>query len=161
MNPVICGSCQISNGISRFRFFLAQCVFMVNITTKMDLENSPSLKLTANTNTPWNDEYNLPNHYFSGARMLVLGSVIFAHIGHHECMYPKKIYKGCPFPWLQKEFLWNFSIFVCHTQRFLGGGFVMIFYFHPYLGKMNPFWQAYFSNGWVGKTHQLVDLSGI
>ena len=22
-----------------------------------------------------------------------------------------------------------------------------IFYFHPYLGKMNPFWPAYFSNG--------------
>ena len=23
-----------------------------------------------------------------------------------------------------------------------------IFYFHPYLGKMNPIWQAYFSRGW-------------
>ena len=29
----------------------------------------------------------------------------------------------------------------------LGGGNSNIFYFHPYLGKMNPFWRAYFSNG--------------
>ena len=29
----------------------------------------------------------------------------------------------------------------------LGGGNSNIFYFHPYLGKMNPFWQAYFSDG--------------
>ena len=31
--------------------------------------------------------------------------------------------------------------------RNLGGGNSNIFYFHPYLGKMNPFWRAYFSNG--------------
>ena len=28
-----------------------------------------------------------------------------------------------------------------------------IWYFHPYLGKMNPFWRAYFSDGLV-KNHQ-------
>ena len=31
-----------------------------------------------------------------------------------------------------------------------------IFYFHPFLGKMNPFWRAYFSDGWFN--HQLVGL---
>ena len=30
--------------------------------------------------------------------------------------------------------------------KLLGGGF-KYFFFHSYLGKMNPFWQAYFSNG--------------
>ena len=29
----------------------------------------------------------------------------------------------------------------------LGGGNSNIFYVHPYLGKMNPFWRSYFSNG--------------
>ena len=30
---------------------------------------------------------------------------------------------------------------------FLGGGNSNMFYFQPYLGKTNPFWRAYFSNG--------------
>ena len=29
----------------------------------------------------------------------------------------------------------------------LGGGF-KYFYFHPYLGKMNPFWPIFFQRGW-------------
>ena len=32
---------------------------------------------------------------------------------------------------------------------FLGGGFKYFWNFHPYLGKMNPFWRAYFSKGLV------------
>ena len=39
----------------------------------------------------------------------------------------------------------------------LGGGF-KYFYFHPYLGKMNPIWRSYFSDGW-GKTTSM-DFSG-
>ena len=35
-------------------------------------------------------------------------------------------------------------------NTFLGGGSNM-FYVHPDLGKMNPFWGAYFF-GWVGST---------
>jgi len=31
----------------------------------------------------------------------------------------------------------------------LGGGFKYFFYFHPYLGKMNPFFTNIFSNGLV------------
>ena len=34
---------------------------------------------------------------------------------------------------------------------FLGGGFI---FFHPYLGKMNPTWRAYFSNGLKPPTSQ-------
>ena len=38
-----------------------------------------------------------------------------------------------------------------HTEQNdrLGGGNSNIFYVHPYSGKMNPFWRAYFSNGLV------------
>ena len=35
------------------------------------------------------------------------------------------------------------------TQHNLGGGFIFFFNFDPYLGKMNPFWRAYFSKGLV------------
>ena len=37
---------------------------------------------------------------------------------------------------------------------FLGGGF-KDFFFHPYLGKMNPFWLIFFRRGW---NHQPVLL---
>ena len=39
----------------------------------------------------------------------------------------------------------------------LGGGFKYLF-FHPYLGKMNPFWRAYFSDG-LAKNHQPVIIT--
>ena len=40
----------------------------------------------------------------------------------------------------------------------LGGGFKYIFFSSRNLGKMNPFWRAYFSNGLV-KNHQLAIIS--
>ena len=33
------------------------------------------------------------------------------------------------------------------SRCFLGGGFKYFVYVHPYLGKMNPFWRTYFSDG--------------
>ena len=33
-----------------------------------------------------------------------------------------------------------------HPKDHLGGGFKYVFYFQPYLGKINPFWRAYFSD---------------
>ena len=39
----------------------------------------------------------------------------------------------------------------------LGGGFNFFEKFHPSLGKMNPFWRAYFSDG-VGSNHQLANV---
>ncbi len=35
----------------------------------------------------------------------------------------------------------------CIYNSKLGGGFKYFWCFHPYLGKMNPFWRAYFWNG--------------
>ena len=42
--------------------------------------------------------------------------------------------------------------------RELGGGNSNIFYVHPYLGKMNPIWRAYFFK-WVGSTTNQLNLS--
>ena len=37
-------------------------------------------------------------------------------------------------------------------KKLLGGGNSNIFYVHPYLGKMNPFWLIFLQMGW---NHQL------
>ena len=66
----------------------------------------------------------------------------------------------CLGPYLLTLSYWPFSKTYCNckcfsarekktSHSFLGGGNSNIFHFHPYLGKMNPFWRAYFSNGLV------------
>ena len=41
-----------------------------------------------------------------------------------------------------------------NLNKKLGGGFKDFLYFHPkFLGKMHPFWRAYFSKGWGNTTN--------
>ena len=44
----------------------------------------------------------------------------------------------------KKDFINESLGSVKQTQQKLDGGISNIFYFHPYLGKMNPFWLIFF-----------------
>ena len=73
-------------------------------------------------------------------------------------MYPPKK-KSCRVqnPWKKYTSMVNFWDLVFILQRkdlILGGVNSNMFYFHPYLGKMNPFWLIFFR--WVETTNQYI-----
>ena len=65
-------------------------------------------------------------------------------------LHPGRLTAGSPTPWKERN-PWSGS------HPLSGNYWVVVlnmFYFHPYLGKMNPFWRIFFK--WVETTNQIM-----